>query len=247
MSKLMQEILNLNAIDRRIVRGKLRLQELSRAVASQEERVEAAREQSRKIEQRIKDEAFAAARLNLEIRAAEAEVGEQETKLKAIKNQREFRIVTDRVKDLKIRVDENESALLANMEQLDRLREEMAACHNRIGEEDLKLTSVRQTAQAEAAEIRTKHAALLAERTEAVKKVESLDPSAYQAYDLSLKRTKGDPIAEMSMDGICQSCFIRQNSNVMNMVHIGEDVKNCRCQGCGRIIYVKEADREATE
>lgn len=247
MSDLMREMLNLNQVDRRIVRGKLRLQELSREVAAQEKKVEEAREEARTIEQSIKERAFAADRLNLEIRSAESEVGDQEKKIKIIKNQREFRIVSDRIKDLKIRVDESEAAVLSGMEELDKLRERMAASHNRIGEEDLKLTTIRQKAKEEADVLKARHAELLAERQVAVKKVEAEDASAYQAYDMALKRTKGDPLAEMSMDGICQSCFRRQNSNVLNMVHIGKDVKNCRCQGCGRIMYVKPEARKAEE
>ncbi|MCD8138827.1 MAG: hypothetical protein LUE17_03450 [Planctomycetaceae bacterium] len=244
MSDLMDRMLDLNYVDRRIVRGKLRLQEVTREVAAQEKRVEEAREAARKIELAIKDKAFSADRMNMEIRTAEAEAADQERKLKNIKNQREFKIVSDRIRDLKIRVDEHESNVLANMTDLDKLREDMAAVYNTIGEEDLKLTSVKQKAQDEINEIRAKHAALLEERKAAVSKVEAVDGSAYHAYDLALKRTKGDPLAEMSMDGICQSCFRRQNTNIINMVHIGEDVKNCKCQGCGRILYVKEKKNE---
>lgn len=244
MSNLMQAILDLNGIDRRIVRGKLRLQEVTRAVATQEKALEDTRAKARSIEQNIKDKAFSADRLNMDVRTAEAEVADQERKLKNIKNQREFRIVTDRIKDLKIRVDENESAVLGNMTELDSLREKMAEAHTQVGEEDLKLTSVKQKAQEEVDEIKAKHAALLEERKEAVAKVEKLDGSAYHTYDLALKRTKGDPIAAMTMDGICQSCFLRQNTNVLNMVHIGADVKSCKCQGCGRILYVKAGEAE---
>ncbi len=244
MSELMQAILELNAIDRKIVRGKLRLQEVTREVSDQEKVVEEAREAARKVEQTIKDKAFKSDRINLDVRSAEAEVAEQEKKLKHLKNQREFRIVTDRIKDLKIRIDENESAVLAGMAELDKLREQVALCHQLIGEEDLKLTTVRQKAHAEIEGIKAKHASLVEERSAAVQRVQRQDAGAYQAYDLSLKRTKGDPIAEMSMDGICQSCFLRQNSNVVNMVHIGKDVKNCRCQGCGRILYVKPGSGE---
>ncbi len=240
MSELMNALLDLNQVDRKIVRGKLRLQEVMRDVAAQEKKVEEARDKARGFEEAIKDKAFNADRLNMEIRTAEAEVGEQERKLKAIKNQKEFRIVSDRIKDLKIQVDENESAVLSSMEELDKLREQVNASHNQIGEEDLKLTTEKQKAQEEINQIKATHAALLEQRKAAVEKVQMIDGSAYAAYDLALKRTKGDPIAEMTMDGICQSCFRRQNSNVMNIVHIGDDVKSCRCQGCGRILYVKD-------
>ncbi len=239
MSELMQAILDLNSIDRKIVRGKIRLQEVTRDLASGEKALDDARAAARAIEQAIKEKAFAADRLNMEIRAAEAEVGDQERKLKDIKNQREFRIVTDRIRDLKIRVDENESTVLGCMTEMDALREKMTAAHNRVGEEDLKLTTAKQAAQEEAAAIRAKHAALLAEREDAVVRVQRMDASAYQAYDLALKRTKGDPLAEMTADGICQACFIRQNTNVANLVQIGKDVKSCRCHGCGRILYAK--------
>ena len=240
MHELMNEMITLNSIDRRIVAGKTRLGELSKEIAVQEKRIDEVRDKSRKIEFAIKDKAFSTDRINMDIRTAEAEVLDQERKLKNIKNQREFRIVSDRIKELKIMVDENESTALAGMEELDRLREQMNESHNSIGEEELKLTSVRQKAQEEADRIKARHAALIAERQVAVKRVEAIDASAFQAYDHALKRTKGDPMAEMTMDGICQSCFRRQNSNVMNTVHIGIDIKNCRCQGCGRILFVKD-------
>ncbi|MDR1519886.1 MAG: hypothetical protein LBU23_07065 [Planctomycetota bacterium] len=242
-SELTREIIALNQVDRRIVRGKLRLRELTSAVAAQERAVEEARSKSREAEIAIKDQVMAADRLNMEIRVAEAEVGDQERKLKTIKNQREFRIVTDRIRDLKIQVDENESQVLGGMEELDRLRERMTECRDRIGEEELKLTSVKQAAQEEIAKIKARHVELLAERKKAVERVEGLDPTAYQAYDLALKRTKGDPLAEMSADGICQACFRRLNSNVVNIVLIGKDIKNCRCQGCGRILYAGNAEK----
>jgi predicted nucleic acid-binding Zn-ribbon protein len=220
----MRALVELNRIDRRIVHGKLRLQEVTREVAAQEKALEDARERVRSIERVIKEKAFSADGLNMEIRTAEAEAADQERKLKGIKNQREFRIVTDKIKDLKIRVDESESAVLANMSELDALREQLAKAIEGIGTEDLKLTSAKQKAQADVDDIKKRHAALLEERKAAVSHVESIDASAYGAYDMALKRTKGDPLAEMSRDGICQSCFIRQNSNALNMVHIGKDV-----------------------
>lgn len=244
MSELMERMRDLNLVDKRIVRGKLRLQEVTREVTAQEKVLEEAREAARKVEESIKDKAFSADRMNMEIRTAEAEAADQERKLKNIKNQREFKIISDKIKDLKIRVDDHESNVLSNMTDLDTLRDQLAACYNTIGVEDLKLTTIKQKAQEEVNEIKAKHAALLEERAAAVQKVQVIDGSAYHAYDLALKRTKGDPLAEMTMDGICQSCFRRQNSNVVNMVHIGEDVKNCRCQGCGRIMFVKNAGKE---
>ncbi len=242
MSDIMNAIRNLFSVDRRILAGKGRIGELNKAISAQEQKIENLRDQSRKFEKAIKDKAFATDKFNMEIRTAEAEVGDQERKLKNIKNQREFRIVSDRIKELKILIDDRESAVISGMEELDRLRDEMNACHSSIGEEELKLTSIKQEAQEEANKIKQRHAELVAEREAAVQNVQSLDPSAYYAYDEALKRTKGDPLSEMTLDGICQACFRRQNSNVMNIVHIGKDIKNCRCQGCGRIMFNKKEE-----
>ena len=239
MDDLMRAMLDLNALDRRIVAGKTRMMELAREVSAQEKKIQEARDKARQVEAATKEKVFSTDRLNMDVRSAEAEVGEQERKLKGIKNQREFRVLSDRIKELKIMVDENESAVLAGMEELDVLRERLTACHDVIGEEELKLTTIRQRVHEEAETIKARHAELIASRQESVKQVEAIDSSAYQAYDHALKRTKGDPMSEMTMDGICQSCFRRQNSSGMNIVHIGKDVKNCRCQGCGRILYVK--------
>lgn len=244
MNELTKKMLDLNAVDRRILAGKADLAILSKTIAAQEKRIADARDKSRTIEVATKDRAFSTDRINMEVRTAEQEMVEQEKKLKNIKNQREFRIVSDRIKELKILIDENESMVIAGMEELDSLREQMTACHQAIGEEELKLTSIREEAHEAALRIKQRHAELVAERQAAVKLVEEIDPTAYQAYDHALKRTKGDPMAEMSMDGICRACFRRQNSSVMNIVHIGKDIKNCRCQGCGRILYVKDAPAE---
>lgn len=240
MGELMREMLNLNDIDRKIVRGKERLGECRREIATQEKNIETARDKARAAEKAVKDRMFAADRLNVDLRAAEAEMTDQENKIKSIKNQKEYRIVTDRIKELKILIDRNETAILSGMDELDRLREAMTSCQNAVGEEELRLAGVREKAREETETIKKRHAELLAMRREAVRKVEAIDASAYQAYDTALKRTKGDPISEMSRDGICRACFRRQNSNVLNIVHIGKDVKNCRCQGCGRILYVKD-------
>lgn len=244
MSDLMRDLLDLNSIDKKIVHGKLHLQEVTRAVAAQEKALEEAREKARAIERTIKDKMFSTDRTNMDVRTAQAEMVDQEKKMKGVKSQREFKIITDRIKDLKIKIDDSESSMLSNMTLLDKLRDELAEAHNKVGEEDLKLTTTRQKAQEDVNGIKERHAALLEERKAAVKKVEAVDASAYAAYDMALKRTKGDPLAEMSDDGHCQSCFIRQNSNVANIVHIGKDIKSCRCQGCGRILYVKPSKND---
>ncbi|MDR2391835.1 MAG: hypothetical protein LBE84_09185 [Planctomycetota bacterium] len=246
-NELVRTIIDLNQVDNRIIRGKLRVQELNQATVAQEKAVEAARESARQAEAKVRENIQVADRLNMELLTAGAEVNDQEKKLSDIKTQREFRIVTDRVRELKIQIDENESQMLESMEELDRLREKVTEYRNRINEEELKLESVRKQAKGELPEIKARHAELLAKRKEAVKRVEALDSAAYQAYDMALRRTKGDPLAKMSPDGICQACFRRLNSNVANIVHIGKDIKNCRCQGCGRILYVGETDMDGGE
>lgn len=236
---IISELLTLGELDRRILRGKQRLQEMTRSVDFQEKRLNEAREKVLETEKTIRDNASTTDRHNLDIRTYEAEADEQNRKLKIIKNQKEYRIVSDRIKELRQMVDEWEDAVLAGMEQLDKGRTLLIERQNTVGEEDLKLTTLRKDKQRETDAIRVTHQALMGERELLVSKIQSLDTAAYSAYEHALKRTKGDAMAEMTMDGVCQSCFMRQNSNVLNIVHIGKDIANCRCQSCGRILYVK--------
>ena len=245
MSEIIKELLLLSEIDRRILRGKTNLHNLAKEVSDQENAVNEARNLIRQTEGLIKNKALDADKTNMDIRSHEGELQQQEKKLKAIKNQKEYRILTDRIKELKILVDQGESDVLADMEELDKLRELMTKHQQAVGEADLKLTSLRQEAQKKGEQIKQNHAEMLKERQILVDKIKKISGEAYLAYDLSLKRTKGDAMAEMSSDGVCQSCFRRQNSNILNIVHIGSDIKNCLCQGCGRVLYTRSANQTA--
>ncbi|MDR3210548.1 MAG: hypothetical protein LBU79_01375, partial [Planctomycetota bacterium] len=144
MQEVTRDMLGLYEVDRSIMDGKARLMRLQKKVTEQEKVVERARERAREIEGAIRDKAFATDALNLELRNAESEVVDQERRIKEIKNQREYRIISDRIKELKILADDRESAVISGMEELDRLRDAINQGHREIGEEELKLIQFRQ-------------------------------------------------------------------------------------------------------
>ena len=245
MTPIVRELLTLYTIDRSILGAKERHHQAARAVLEQEKVRDAALADRQRAEEAIREQAMATDRVNLEMRTAEAEAKDQENKVKAIKNQREYRIVTDRIKELKQLLTRHEETILTAMENLDRLREHLAHTEEatRAAEAELERLKAEghQTQQAVRAELE-----MLKTRREAqIAAVRAIDGNAWDVYDQALKRTRGDAMAKLSSNGVCQACNRRQNPNVINLILVGKDIRSGRCQGCGRLLYIDPSDADA--
>ena len=241
MTPIIRELLALYEIDRSILTAKERHHEAARAVLEQEKVRDATRADRQRAEEAIREQAMATDRVNLEIRAAEAEAKDQESRVKTIKNQREYRIITDRIKELKQLLGRHEETILEAMENLDRLRQHLARSEEAARAAEVELERLKaEAAQAQQA-VRADLEALKTRRDAQIAAVRETDENAYAAYDQALKRTRGDAMARLSVaTGVCESCSRRQNSNVINQILIGKDIRTCRCQGCGRLLYADQ-------
>ncbi|MBN2713418.1 MAG: hypothetical protein JXR97_13440 [Planctomycetes bacterium] len=240
MSTAMQELLNLFEIDSQLVQLKKRLDAGPQEIQEEENKIAAAREERRKAESIIKEKASELDNCNLDIRTAEAEIDDQQEKLKGIKNNKEYKIVTTRIKDLKQLINDKETLSLQHMEELEQLRNSLKEKLESVTEAEKKIEELKLEVQKETDEIKVLGKALKEKREPQVKKVDAIDPNAMEAYRLSLRRGQGIAMAEMK-NAICQSCFRKANANIENVVITGTDIKKCICAGCGRILYAKSS------
>jgi len=240
MSSVIKELLALSEIDMQLVAYKRRFEAGPEELRQQKQAAESMREARREIEGTIKQKIDEVNQANLDMRTAEAEVEDQERKLKAIKNNKEYKIVTERIKALKQTVSDLENRALAVMEELDTLRATHKARQDEIVVHEQKQEETVREVEAEAKEIRDQVEVLKGQRQSQIERVQALDPDAMAVYSLALRRAGGDAMAEMR-EGVCQTCFRRQTSNVENLVLVGREIKKCICAGCGRILIVKEA------
>ncbi len=239
MNQLKEALLGLYRIDTELVSLKRQMDAGPEEIRMQEEKVAAAREARKQVEAVIKEKAAAVDNSNLDIRAAEAEVEEQEQKLRAIKNNKEYKIVTERIKELKQKVTEQENLALLAMEEMEALRQDLKAKQDEVAAAETRLEEIRREVEAENAQSMNRVRELKGQRNVQVKQMDELDPEIHGLYSQALRRGEGDALAKLQ-DGVCQKCFRKQSPNIASIVKVGRQLKKCICAGCGRLLYVDD-------
>ncbi len=236
MSEAIEELRRLSEIDVELNTLRRRLKAGPDEVQQREEKVAALRDGLRESEREIREAALLADRCNLDVRTAEADIVEAEKRLNGIKNNTEYRIMTDKVKALKQALSDSENQGLTMMEKLDGLRaahqEKVAA----VETAEQELAALQAEVAREAEEIKNQGRQVQRRRQEQAERLRQLDIEAIDVYEEALKRGKGQALALLK-EGICQTCFRRQSPNVENLVALGRSFRQCRCAGCGRLLY----------
>ncbi|MCX7933665.1 MAG: hypothetical protein N3A66_00220 [Planctomycetota bacterium] len=238
MSEIFTALLALYQIDSEMLKHRKRLQALPEEIAQREKEVNLAREQRQAVESAIQERTRRLDEYNLDIRSHTDELRDLEEKLRMVKNNKEYRILSDRIRELKQTISELETAALLLMEEIDNLRREMVAKQAIVAEQEQRVEEAKKLCQEEAERIRQELLNNKKRREEAIAKVKALNDGAMEVYENAYRRTHGDAMAALA-NGICQSCFQKQSPNVENMVLVAREIKKCRCAGCGRILYIK--------
>lgn len=240
MSSLLEELLKLFAIDQQLLALKNTYAAGPATIKAEESKIATAREERRLAEETVRTKSAEVDQCSLDIRTAEGEIEEQEVKLKGIKNNKEYKIVTERIKDLKQIIETKEGQTLAAMEELDGLRASLREKLDAVKEGEARIEELKKKCEEDAVSIRQEVDELKVKRAEQIMKVEKLDPTIMEVYRVALRRGQGAAMAELA-NGACQACFRQPSPNVANIVVVGRDLKKCICAGCGRLLYAKQA------
>ncbi len=232
----LQLLMALAVIDEELIRLGKRLKAGPEEIAQREAELEAARSARREAETAIREKTSEVDEKNLDLRTYEADIAEAEELLHGIKNNKEYRILTDRIKDMKQSINEMETTAITLMDELDGMRTDLRQKQEAVSVAEEALTALRAEVDQEAAEIHARAQALRSQREEKAGAVRSADINALEQYEQALRRGRGVAMAEM-VDGICQVCFRKLSPNAENAVLVGKDLKQSRCAGCGRLLY----------
>jgi len=238
MSEIFEALLELYHIDSEILKYRKRLHALPEEIAQREKDVNLAREQRLAVEAAIQERTRRLDEHNLDMRSHSEELRDLEEKLRQVKNNKEYRILSDRIRDFKQKIGELETAALLLMEEIDNLRKELVAKQVAVAEHEQRVKEAKIACQEETERIKQELLYCKKRREEAVAKVSALNDGAMEVYENAYRRAHGDAMAVIA-NGICQSCFQKQSPNVENMVLVAREIKKCRCAGCGRILYIK--------
>lgn len=235
----LQMLHELARVDEELIRLGKRLKAGPEEVLQQEAKLDAARVARREAEVAIREKTAQVDQMNLDLRTYEADIAEAEEQLHGIKNNKEYRILTDRIRDMKQAVSDRETDAIGLMDELDGMRTALRETQQAVATEEETLTALRTEVEHEAAGIRARAQELRTDREARAAAVKNADINAMEVYEQALRRTRGAAMAEM-VDGICQACFRKLSPNVENAILVGKDLKQSRCAGCGRLLYHRD-------
>lgn len=240
MAAVLAELLQLFEIDKKLVALKRQLDLGPKRIKAEESGIGAAREEMRAAEAVVKQKSTELDQCNLDIRSAESEIDDQQDKLKVIKNNKEYRIVTERIKDLKQTIETKEAQVLNIMEELDGLRAAFKEKRSTVEEAEARIAALRAETEESTVGIREEAQGLKAQRTAQVARVHAADANLVAVYSTALRRGQGIGLAELD-GGVCQECYRQASPNMASNAAVGRDIARCICAGCGRILYTKQA------
>lgn len=239
MTELLDLLLHLNRVDKALITLKRRLDAAKEELVLRDRELAAAEARRQTAEDAIRRAALDLDRVQLETRADQAEFADQDRKLKAVKNNTEYEIVTDRIKELRHRIDDNETAMLQGMDALDAAKAALAGAQAQVDAARAARAAQVEKNESDVRAIRAEQSTLKEKRELWIEKIRVADESAYALYNDALRRTKGDALAKFA-EGVCQSCYMQQSPSVASAVMVGRELRTMRCGGCGRILVATE-------
>lgn len=239
MTSVMDELFTLYDLDQELIKLKQTMEAGPLELAQLDKNVQRTREGRQETEDLVRNTMAKIDQCNLDLQSDAEEIEEQETLLKDIKNSKEYRIVTERLKTLKQRIEEREEQVLGLMETLEEVRAELQTRQEELAVAEAEYDKRKAEIDTASKTIRTKGKELKRQRMAQFSHIGDLNSGAAEEYKSALLRSKGTALAEMK-EGTCQACFRKLSPQVVDMVMVGKDFHKSRCQGCGRILYYKK-------
>lgn len=181
-------------------------------------------------EEELKEAASSRRKAEGELEMAEAAVSRYDDQLLAARTNDEYRGLRKQIGATRARISGIEDQILALMEDMDRLRDDVAARTREFGairsEFEAKKTDVRQEAQRR----RAKHAALSGQRNTAAATL----PAPLAARYERIRKARAGIAVVVTSDSRCDECSVRMRPQSFEEIRMGR--KLVTCESCSRIL-----------
>lgn len=176
----------------------------------------------------------------LELNSSAEELRNRESKLYAIKTNKEYQAVLKEIADAKRVNKEREERILTFMEQIEELQKKIAQLEGDLSDKEATFKKESVAIKAQEDELKKQMVEQEARRPDVVSKI---DKNLIRRYD-HIRQRYADAIAQV-MKGVCQGCSMNVTPQLFNEMLKFKELKNCPC--CHRLIYVaKDEDKEKT-
>jgi uncharacterized protein len=187
----------------------------------------------------IADKKIERKNFDMELADAETKIKKHQTELNAVKSNDAYKALVKEIEDGKKRKDEVETLILGNMENIDKLNNDLNVLNSK---------SIEMQKQAKEKidqmnnEINNLKSDLEKEQNTRNEIASSVPASLLKTYDKIRQHRGGKGIAEIKSN-ICYGCHLSLAPQIINEVL--QDKEIVFCENCGRILYVNDSNLDS--
>ena len=216
--------LQIRAIENRLARIPIEVEELEREIATEQANVKAAKD-------RLSDSQKQRRAMEGELEQMETSLGKYKDQLMQVKTNDEYKAMQKQIDNTKEEIGKKEEDILVGMEEADRFQEQLKNREKELAEGQKKVTVMEAELEAEAARLR---AELEKETSEREKLLVTIDADLLRQYRKVSEARSGIAMAE-AKDEHCEVCHVRLRPQVYSEIRVGKEILSC--DSCGRIMY----------
>ena len=232
MDDALKELLALRDIDEKMVRIRKNLKDKPARLGSQKREVDTAEQGLAGVRDQVKQLQQIVDRKNVALRAAEDDVNKLSIQLNALKTNEEYQTMQRQIEAKKGEISGIEDEVLESMEVVEKAKIDLPGREAKLKQERQLLAGKEEDLTAELDTMRKQMEDLEAEWQAKSEAVDSQALARYETLRSSLGHTA---LVAVSPEGICQGCYTKVTSNVLNTAVAGRSID---CNNCHRLIYL---------
>lgn len=175
----------------------------------------------------------------LELSITADNLKQRESRLYAIKTNKEYQAVLKEIAEAKKANKEREERILAYMEKIESLTQKITQLDKDLADKEAAFSKESEVLKAEEEELKKQYAEFEKRRPDILSK---LDPKILRKYD-NIRRRYEDALVRVEK-GVCQGCSMNVTPQLYNEMLRYKELKNCPC--CHRLIYVAREEENSS-
>ncbi len=216
--------LQIRAIETRLARIPVEVEELEKEIATERANVKAA-------EDRLGESQKQRRTMEGELEHMETSLAKYKDQLMQVKTNDEYKAMQKQIENSEEEIGKKEEDILVGMDEADRLQEQLKLRQKELEEGQKKMTSMEADLETEATRLRSE---LETETSEREKLLATIDAGLLAQYRKVSDARSGIAMAE-AKDEHCDVCHVRLRPQVYNEIRVGKEILSC--DSCGRIMY----------
>ena len=216
--------LQIRAIETRLARIPVEVEELEKEIATERANVKAA-------EDRLGESQKQRHTMEGELEHMETSLAKYKGQLMQVKTNDEYKAMQKQIENSEEEIGKKEEDILVGMDEADRLQEQLKLRQGELKEGQKKVTSMEVDLETEATRLRSE---LETETSEREKLLATIDAILLAQYRKVSDARSGIAMAE-AKDEHCDVCHVRLRPQVYNEIRVGKEILSC--DSCGRIMY----------